>query len=151
MTTSSRMTYAFASAFNAIISASVVALGVSYGIPIAINCIRGRSMLPESRPFKLSPIFGWTANLIGLAYVIVTTVLFLFPPDLPVTGSNMNYCVVVFAIIVIISIIQWFVDGKKNFTGPRINMELLQNGEVVGVDPISALPDSSLEEQGKKI
>jgi len=27
---------------------------------------------------------------IGLAYVIVTTILFLFPLDLPVTGSNMS-------------------------------------------------------------
>lgn len=27
---------------------------------------------------------------IGLAYVVVTTVLFLFPPELPVTGSNMS-------------------------------------------------------------
>ncbi|RAL58597.1 hypothetical protein DID88_003957 [Monilinia fructigena] len=36
---------------------------------------------------------GWTCNLIGIAYVMVTTVLFLFPPELPVTGSNMNYCV----------------------------------------------------------
>lgn len=53
------------SAFNAIISASVVALGVSYGIPIAINCIRGRKMLPESRPFKLPSIFGWVANLVS--------------------------------------------------------------------------------------
>ncbi|TVY83674.1 Amino-acid permease [Lachnellula suecica] len=124
------------SAFNAILSASVVALGVSYGLPIAINCIRGRKMLPDWRPFKLSPLVGWVANLIGLAYVIVTTVLFLFPPDLPVTGSNMNYCVVVFAIILIVSIIQWFVDGKKNFTGPRVNIENLQNGEVVGVEPV---------------
>lgn len=57
----------------------------------------------------------------------------------------------VFAIILIISIVQWFVDGKKNFTGPRINIESLQNGEVIGVDPISALPDSSLEEQGKDL
>ncbi|KAE9373526.1 amino acid permease [Stipitochalara longipes BDJ] len=123
------------SAFNAIISASVVALGVSYGIPIAINCIRGRKMLPESRPFKLPGPFGWVANLIGLAYVIVTTILFLFPPDLPVTGSNMNYCVVVFFIILVISIVQWFVDGKKNFTGPRINVDVLQNGEVQGMAP----------------
>jgi choline transport protein len=96
------------SAFNAIISASVVTLGVSYGMPIAINCIRGRKMLPDSRPFKLPPLLGWTANLvsclyyfqrdimlignlkIGIGYVIITTVLFLFPPDLPVTGSNMS-------------------------------------------------------------
>jgi len=131
------------SAFNAIISASVVALGVSYGIPVAINCIRGRKMLPESRPFKLSGPWGWIANLIGLAYVIVTTVLFLFPPDLPVTGSNMNYCVVVFFIIVVVSIVQWFVDGKKNFTGPRINVEALQNGEVVGMDPGSSSEQGS--------
>lgn len=27
---------------------------------------------------------------IGVAYVIITTVLFLFPPELPVTGSNMS-------------------------------------------------------------
>ena len=30
------------SAFNAIISASVVALGLSYAIPVAINCLQGR-------------------------------------------------------------------------------------------------------------
>jgi choline transport protein len=51
------------SAFNAIISASVVALGVSYGIPIAINCIRGRRMLPE-RPFVLPGPLGWIVNLV---------------------------------------------------------------------------------------
>lgn len=51
------------SAFNAIISASVVALGVSYGIPIAINCIRGRKMLPP-RPFVLPGPLGWIANLV---------------------------------------------------------------------------------------
>ncbi|PVH70722.1 amino acid transporter-like protein [Cadophora sp. DSE1049] len=131
------------SAFNAIISASVVALGVSYGIPIAINCIRGRGMLPETRPFRLSPLVGWTANLIGIVYVIITTVLFLFPPELPVTGTNMNYCVVVFFIILVISIVQWFVDGKKNFTGPRVNLDDLQNGTVVGMDPTTSADQRS--------
>lgn len=51
------------SAFNAIISASVVALGISYAIPIAVNCLRGRTMLGE-RPFVLSPVLGWTANIV---------------------------------------------------------------------------------------
>ncbi|KAL5329343.1 hypothetical protein ACEPPN_002854 [Leptodophora sp. 'Broadleaf-Isolate-01'] len=50
----------------------------------------------------------------------------------------MNYCVVVFFIILVISIVQWFVDGKKNFTGPRVNLDILQNGEVVGMDPTSS-------------
>jgi choline transport protein len=79
------------SAFNALISASVVALGVSYAIPIAINVCRGRKMLPP-RAFALPSAVGWFANLLGLTYTIITTVLFLFPPELPVTTSNMSTC-----------------------------------------------------------
>ncbi|KAK3092211.1 hypothetical protein LTR53_019636, partial [Teratosphaeriaceae sp. CCFEE 6253] len=67
--------------------------------------------------------FAWCANLLGVAYVLLTTVLFVFPPELPVTGPNMNYCVVAFAVVLIISMVQWFVDGRKNFTGPRVEME----------------------------
>lgn len=126
------------SAFNALISASVVALGVSYAIPVAINVCRGRKMLP-TRAFTLPGFIGWIANLIGIAYTIVTTVMFLFPPELPVTSSNMSkfqthpgrriltpadYCVVAFAIILFVSTFQWFVDGRKNFTGPRTDMSL---------------------------
>ncbi|KAL8941139.1 MAG: hypothetical protein Q9211_001946 [Gyalolechia sp. 1 TL-2023] len=140
------------SAFNAIISASVVALGLSYAMPIAINCLRGRKML-GLRPFMLPESFAWGANLLGIAYVIVTTVLFVFPPELPVTGSNMSkltrayttvpsfvpiltgrtcanrpyadYCIVAFAIVIIISTVQWFVDGRKNFKGPRVDLEVV--------------------------
>ena len=86
------------SAFNAIISASVVALGVSYAIPPAINCLRGRKMLPP-RPFVLPGPLGWMCNLLGIAYVIVTTVLFLFPPDLPVTSSNMSMSFFTFTLL----------------------------------------------------
>ncbi len=54
-----------------------------------------------------------------------------------------DYCVVVFFIILIVSIVQWFVDGKKNFTGPRIDVEALQNGDVVGTDPASSSEQGS--------
>lgn len=53
------------SAYNAIVSASVVALGVTYAIPPAINCLRGRKMLPASRTFVLPSVFGWVCNLVG--------------------------------------------------------------------------------------
>lgn len=114
------------SAFNAIISASVVALGLTYGIPVAINVLRGRRMLPEARAFALPEWLAWPANLLGIAYVILTTVLFVFPPALPVTGSNMNYCIVAFAIVLMISVIQWFVDGRKNYKGPKIEIDMSQ-------------------------
>ncbi|KAL6824596.1 amino acid/polyamine transporter I [Trichoderma sp. SZMC 28015] len=116
------------SAFNAIISASVVTLDLSYGLPIAVNCLQGRRKLPE-RKWVLPSWFGWTADIISLSYIALTTVLFVFPPVLPVTGSNMNYCIVAFAIIIAISLFQWIIDGRKNFTGPRVN---LVSGQVMG-------------------
>ncbi|KAJ6441208.1 amino acid permease [Purpureocillium lavendulum] len=116
------------SAFNAIIAGSVVALDLSYAMPIAVNCLRGRNTLPE-RKWRLPSWLGWTADTISLAYISLTTVLFLFPPGLPVTGTNMNYCVVAFAIIVIISVFQWIVDGRKNFTGPRVNLVAAETHE----------------------
>ncbi|KAJ5772172.1 hypothetical protein N7520_002701 [Penicillium odoratum] len=125
------------SAFNAIISASVVLLDLAYGIPIAINCIRGRNTLPE-RSFVLPNVLGWVLNIISLVYVALTTVLFLFPPDLPATGSNMNYCVAAFGIVFIISTITWFVDGRKNYVGPRIEVEVL-SGQV-GDQPQQPIP-----------
>ncbi|KAL4755482.1 hypothetical protein BDW72DRAFT_163888 [Aspergillus terricola var. indicus] len=112
------------SAFNAITSSSVVMLDVAYGIPIAINCLRGRQMIPE-RAFVLPQALGWIVNLIALAYISLTTILFLFPPELPVTSSNMNYCVAAFGIVLIISAFQWIVDGRNNFTGPRVDAEVL--------------------------
>ncbi|KAF2843575.1 amino acid transporter [Patellaria atrata CBS 101060] len=121
------------SAFFAIVSASVVALGISYAIPIAIHCMQGRPELPP-RSFVLPKWLGWTFNIIGLIYIAVTTVFFLFPPYLPVTGTNMNYCIVAFTIWIIISTIQWFVDGRKNYTGPRHDV-----GEEVFIEATRAL------------
>ncbi|KAJ5219904.1 hypothetical protein N7468_009108 [Penicillium chermesinum] len=129
------------SAFNAIISAAVVMLDLAYGIPIAINCIRGRNTLPE-RHFVLPEILGWTLNIISLVYITLTTVLFLFPPELPVTGNNMNYCVVAFAIVFIISALAWIFDGRKNFVGPRIELEVL-SGEAKPEIPIPAIEQKS--------
>lgn len=58
------------SAFNAITSASVVALGITYAIPPAINCLRGRKMLPENRSFKLPGIWGWICNLVSEIFML---------------------------------------------------------------------------------
>lgn len=53
------------SAFNAIVSASVVALGITYAFPPAIHCLRGRKLLPEDRPFRLPTPVGWACNLVS--------------------------------------------------------------------------------------
>jgi choline transport protein len=95
---------------------------------------------------------------ISLVYIALTTILFLFPPSLPATGSSMSkmashilfpetnanlmvmtdYCVAAFGVVFIISTIQWFVDGRKNFVGPRIEVEVF-TGEA-GPQPEQPIP-----------
>ena len=111
-------------AVNAIVSSSVVALGVTYGIPPTINALRGRRMLPATRPFKLEPAWlGWTMNLVGIGWTVLTTVLFVFPPVIPVTPNNMNYCIVAFGLILLISGTTWIVDGRKHYRGPKVDID----------------------------
>jgi amino acid transporter len=50
---------------NAIISAAVVALDLSYAMPILVNCLQGRKALPE-RPWKLPNAVGWVADMVSL-------------------------------------------------------------------------------------
>jgi choline transport protein len=81
--------------------------------------------------------------------VIITTVILIFPPEIPVTGSSMNYCIVAFAIVLIISTIQWFVDGRKNYKGPQLDVSAMQNGEVLGMALEISHDDSPQFEEGK--
>lgn len=42
----------------------------------------------------------------------------------------MNYCIVAFGIVLLIAALQWIFDGRKNFTGPRVDMDALAQGNV---------------------
>lgn len=79
-------------------------------------------MLPEDRPYKLSTPVRWICSVVGIAWAILTTVLFVFPPEIPVTPTNMNYCVAAFGVILLIAVVTWIVDGRKNYKGPLINI-----------------------------
>jgi choline transport protein len=101
-------------------------------MPVAINMMQGRRKLPKNRAFVLPEAFAWFANGLGVAYVIITTVLFLFPPALPVDAMSMNYCVVAFAVWMFIAMVQWFVDGRKNYTGPKVDIDERRLSVAVG-------------------
>lgn len=47
----------------------------------------------------------------------------------------MNYCFAAFAIILMASAVQWWMDGRKNYTGPNLDLDALHNGEVMALVP----------------
>lgn len=59
--------------------------------------------------------------MIGIVYVLVTTVFFFFPGELPVTPSNMNYCIVVFATIMLLCLGYWGIRGHREYEGPIVH------------------------------
>lgn len=61
---------------------------------------------------------------------------FVFPPELPVTPDNMNYCIVAFGVILFISGTTWLIDGRKHYKGPSMDVDGMLNGKVEAMDPM---------------
>lgn len=61
----------------------------------------------------------------------------------------MNYAVVAFGVVLIIAVVQWLIDGRKNYEGPIIDSEVMGLGKeiVEGVSGAESKPsgDETIE------
>ncbi|KAL8688095.1 MAG: hypothetical protein Q9224_004974 [Gallowayella concinna] len=97
-------------------------LNITYAIPQGILITRGRSLaLPSSRPFNLGKA-GYICNFLAPILVTIIATFICFPPQLPVTVSNMNYTPVILVGLFGVIIGLWYTRGKR-FTGPKIDWE----------------------------
>ncbi|KAJ5555740.1 hypothetical protein N7535_008173 [Penicillium sp. DV-2018c] len=106
------------SAFTAFASVGVIALAVAYAIPVAISLFIDRRREIQQARWKLSPIIGITANVLGIAWIAFQVILFSMPVTLPVTVETMTYASVVFVGFITLSMIWYMVYGRKNYRGP---------------------------------
>ncbi|OAT10936.1 GABA permease [Blastomyces gilchristii SLH14081] len=107
-------------AFHAIISLNVAALMATY--VVSISCVlylrlTRPELLPHAR-WSLGPVVGPIVNGIGLGYVLFALFWSFWPGDRHVTVSNFNWSIVIFSGVVIISLVMYFVQGRKTYTGP---------------------------------
>lgn len=66
-------------------------------------------------------------NAAALAFCGVTSVAFCFPPAIPVlSGTTMNWVVVVVALVWLSAGVTWVVDGRRRFHGPTALEERLE-------------------------
>lgn len=108
-------------ALNAIMSSAIFFLQLSYAVPIVLLMWRGDAALAEHADGKRAWSLGkWRrpVHIVALIFLAVTSVVFLFPPFLPVTAESMNYAVVVFVIVLVMCAVAWVMDGRENFRGP---------------------------------
>lgn len=105
-------------AFNAILSLATLSLYISYLIPIVIFAVRKIQQQPiRYGPFRLGA-FGLYINIFAVVYGVFICIFLPFPPEQPVTKTNMNYSSPVFGFVLLFSLCDWFVRGRKRYIGP---------------------------------
>lgn len=106
------------SAFTAFVSVGVVALSLSYGVPIVLSMANGRAQVSKARFRCPGTILGWVNNVVSLAWILFELVLFCMPTSLPTTSVAMNYASVVLVGLCGLAGIWYAVHARKVYRGP---------------------------------
>ncbi|KAK4514235.1 uncharacterized protein ATC70_001824 [Mucor velutinosus] len=102
--------------WQAIMSAAVISINVSYGLPLLCRLIWVRRDMPKG-PFSLGKL-SIPLNIISCIWVGFFGVILCIPSVSPVTPETMNWASVMICGIMGFSVIFWFVSGRKSYKGP---------------------------------
>ncbi|KAK4502896.1 hypothetical protein PRZ48_006322 [Zasmidium cellare] len=111
--------------FNTVVSIATEGFYVSYAMPlmarlasVALPSTRAKAMKIKGGLYSLG-VFSIPFNIIGLVYLLFTTITFNFPTVSPVDSENMNYTSAAVGGIMLIALITWITTGHKQFKGPE--------------------------------
>lgn len=111
-------------AFDAILSLAAVAQMGTYSI--SITCVLWRRITaPQTLPVARWGLGRWGVpiNAIGAMYSWFVFFWGFWPQSLPVNAGNMNYAVVMFGSVVILSLLYFFLGARKLYSGPVTKTE----------------------------
>jgi amino acid transporter len=97
-------------------SIATIGLYIAYIIPTLLRRLAGDDFKPG--PWHLgrwSPLVGW----IGVAWVVVITILFMLPEVSPITRDTFNYAPIAVGVVLLFAGGYWFLGANKWFKGPR--------------------------------
>ena len=77
-------------------------------------------------PWHIPGILGTINNAYACLYMIFVIFWSVWPPVTPVTAATMNYSVVVTGGVIIFSIVWYYIRGRKEYKGPRVDDEVVQ-------------------------
>ncbi len=120
-----------AAGFNAFVGAFVVLTCLSYLAAILPHLLHGRSTI-EPGWFWMKGPTGFIVNAVACAYIIVFTVIFLFPFSLPVSAQTMNYCSLITGGLSLFVAAFWF-WRQRDYIGPKY---IPPTAEMLAVDAI---------------
>ncbi|CAO3626100.1 unnamed protein product [Mucor hiemalis] len=105
--------------WQAVMSAAIICMNVSYGIPFLCRLIWVRNDMPKG-PFDLGK-FGLPLNFISVIWITFFSVILCIPPFSPITPENFNWSSVMIGGVMIFSMLFWLVSGRFNYKGTNVN------------------------------
>ncbi|ETN42760.1 uncharacterized protein HMPREF1541_01918 [Cyphellophora europaea CBS 101466] len=106
-------------AFFAILSLNTLSLYLSYIIPIVLFTIHKiRGFYVPYGPFKLPRGLGLPINIFAICYAVFIAVFLPWPSAVPVSAETMNYAGPVLGFVIMLSILDWMISGRKRFRVP---------------------------------
>lgn len=131
-------------AASALFSLAVAAQNVAWGTPILCRVVWGQDKFVPG-PFytgRLSIPIAWTA----IVFLVFGIVLSMIPTGGPnPTPETMNYTVVINGAVWGGSLLYYFIDARKWFTGPKMTID----ADVLSPDQQQALVEEGLENKGQ--
>ena len=104
-------------AFNVIAAASVLALSLSYALPVLIHCLQGRPFLAEAS-FRLSASLGWLVNSVRVVHALFTSMMFSIPPTSPTSTSEINFGGVFLLLMLLFCGSAWLLHSQDTYNSP---------------------------------
>ena len=104
----------YVKAESAVTSVAVIALYISYGLPIVSRLFaRSRGTDRERGPWNLGR-FSLPVTIVAVAWIAFITVLFVLPPN--------DQAGVIMGSGTALMVLMWFASARRHFKGPRINL-----------------------------
>lgn len=107
--------------FNTVISIAAEGFYISYLMPLLARLLSEALQEPVllNGPYTIGK-WGIACNVVGAIALGFASIIFNFPSQAPITAQNVNYCPAAVILILAGSLLTWILDGKRNFTMPKI-------------------------------
>lgn len=115
-------------AISGVFNVCAIALDWSYVIPILCKLAFGKF---EPGPWHMGK-FSTAVNVWACVWTLFVTIIFILPTTRPVTADIMNYAAAFLVAITVAAIVYWYVGGRKWYTGPLIEAEVVQDSDSQG-------------------
>ena len=72
--------------------------------------------------------FGYLVNAWASIWTLFVSIIFILPTFRPVKANEMNYASAFLVLILLSALIYWFIAGKRFYTGPLMEAEIVDDG-----------------------